>query len=163
MNINLDISTKSTAKVADVLNRLLADEYILLTKTRNYHWYVFGPSFMDRQCFYDGQYEPISQMVDKIADRVTQLGYPATATVREFIAWTRLDEGKHIYDAPSQVNQLLADHQTVSRCIREDIEVLRKKLKVADPETITMLTHFLEEHEKMAWMLRASMLTNAAA
>jgi starvation-inducible DNA-binding protein len=31
-----------------ILNTLLADEYILYTKTRNYHWNVTGSHFNDR-------------------------------------------------------------------------------------------------------------------
>ena len=37
MTPNIDIPDKERAAVVEILNRLLADEYVLYTKTRNYH------------------------------------------------------------------------------------------------------------------------------
>src|SRR5215470_20166182 len=45
MNPNLGINDKDRAGVVKILNALLADEYVLYTKTRNYHWNVVGPQF----------------------------------------------------------------------------------------------------------------------
>ena len=42
MEMNIGISPDNAKNIVDILNRLLADEYILYTKTRNYHWNVTG-------------------------------------------------------------------------------------------------------------------------
>ena len=43
MNPNLGMSDGSRQNVVTILNDVLADEYVLYTKTRNYHWNVVGP------------------------------------------------------------------------------------------------------------------------
>ena len=47
MKVNIGISDKNRQAVATELNKLLADEHVLYNKTRNYHWSVEGPSFME--------------------------------------------------------------------------------------------------------------------
>src|SRR5437867_1323877 len=49
MSPNIGISDNERKKIVTILNTLLADEYMLYTKTRNYHWNVVGPQFNDLQ------------------------------------------------------------------------------------------------------------------
>ena len=46
LDIDTGISRENIKKIANVLNDDLADEYVLLTKTRNYHWNVEDPRLM---------------------------------------------------------------------------------------------------------------------
>lgn len=43
--MNIGLTDSQRAGVADLLRRTLADEYILYTKTRKYHWNVEGMHF----------------------------------------------------------------------------------------------------------------------
>jgi starvation-inducible DNA-binding protein len=63
----------------------LADEYVLLTKTRDYHWNVEDPRFNDLHKFFEEQYELIDAAIDEIAERVRALGSKTRATLKEFI------------------------------------------------------------------------------
>src|SRR6267142_6681654 len=74
MNPNLGIDDKDRAGVVKILNALLADEYVLYTKTRNYHWNVVGPQFNDLHKFFSDQYEAIDDFVDDVAARARTLG-----------------------------------------------------------------------------------------
>ena len=47
-NIDIGLSKEARHGVIEILNRVLCDEYILYTKTRNYHWNVVGPDFSER-------------------------------------------------------------------------------------------------------------------
>ena len=40
LDIDTGIPRENLKKIANILNDDLADEYVLLTKTRNYHWNV---------------------------------------------------------------------------------------------------------------------------
>ena len=44
---NIGLSAATRQDIALMLNNLLADEFILYTKTLNYHWNVVGPFFGD--------------------------------------------------------------------------------------------------------------------
>jgi len=75
-----------------VLNDDLADEYVLLTKTRNYHWNEEDPRFNDLHKFFEEQYELISASVDEIAERVRAVGGRTRATLKEFINSSQIGE-----------------------------------------------------------------------
>src|SRR5881392_1205529 len=84
MNPNLGMSDGSRQNVVTILNTLLADEYLLYTKTRNFHWNVVGPQFNDLHKFFEGQYEALDDIVDEVAERVRALGGRSVATLAEF-------------------------------------------------------------------------------
>ena len=153
MKVNIGIADKNRTAVADILNTLLADEYLLYTKTRNYHWNVVGPQFNDLHKFFEVQYEALNEVVDEVAERARTLGGRALGTLAEFSQHARLKEhpGERP-DARGRLADLLADHEAVVRQLREDLDTA---LKHKDTGTSDFLTGLMEKHEKMAWMLRA--------
>lgn len=154
MTPNIDIGDKDRQAVVDMLNRLLSDEYVLYTKTRNYHWNVTGPQFNDLHKFFEGQYEELNEIVDEVAERARQLGGRAYGSLAEFAKSARLVEEPGATPAAREmVATLLADHEAVIRTLRADIGPVAERYK--DVGTSDFLTGLLEKHEKMAWMLRA--------
>jgi starvation-inducible DNA-binding protein len=81
MSPDLGIDDKDRASVITMLNALLADEYVLYTKTRNYHWNVVGPQFNDLHKFFGEQYGAIDEFVDDSAERARTLGGHSVATL----------------------------------------------------------------------------------
>ncbi len=61
MKPSIGISDSNRQAVVKTLNTLLADEYVLYTKTRNYHWNVVGPQFNDLHKFFQAQYEELDR------------------------------------------------------------------------------------------------------
>jgi starvation-inducible DNA-binding protein len=154
MKPSIGISDTNRQAVVKILNTLLADEYVLYTKTRNYHWNVVGPQFNDLHKFFQAQYEELDDIVDEVAERSRTLGGNAVATLAEFIQTSRLKEhpGQHPA-ADAMLANLLADHETVIQSLRSDLATVMDKH--ADAGTNDFLTGLMEKHEKMAWMLRA--------
>jgi starvation-inducible DNA-binding protein len=154
MTPNIDIPDKERKAVVEILNRLLADEYVLLTKTRNYHWNVTGPQFNDLHKFFESQYDELNEFVDDIAERARQLGGRAFGTLAEFAKTARLTEQPGTAPAAKEMlATLLGDHEAVIRTLRGDIGPVAEQH--TDVGTSDFLTGLLEKHEKMAWMLRA--------
>ena len=56
-----------------VLTQVLSDEQVLVTKLRNYHWNVVGPSFRAAIVF-EEQYGILALRIDDIAERLRALG-----------------------------------------------------------------------------------------
>jgi starvation-inducible DNA-binding protein len=153
MKPSIGIADGSRSAVVTILNALLADEYLLYTKTRNYHWNVIGPQFNDLHKFFEQQYEALNEVVDDVAERARTLGGRAFGTLTEFVEHARLKE--HPGQPPAareMLADLLADHETVVRQLRDDLETAAKQ---GDAGTNDFLTGLMEKHEKMAWMLRA--------
>jgi starvation-inducible DNA-binding protein len=156
MNPNLGIDEPQRGEIVRILNAVLADEYVLYTKTRNYHWNVVGPQFNDLHKFFEAQYEELNGFVDEVAERARTLGGHALGTLTEFLQQARLHEQPGKYpDARGMIAALLADHETLVRQLRQDVDATANKY--GDVGTSDFLTGLLEKHEKMAWMLRAFM------
>src|SRR4249919_1656373 len=92
MKVNIGITEKNRQAVAIALNQLLADEHILYNKTRNYHWSIEGPSFMEFHKLYEAQYEILAESIDQVAERIRTLGHFAEGRLKEIIKLATLDE-----------------------------------------------------------------------
>jgi starvation-inducible DNA-binding protein len=153
-DVNTGLSEKQRGGVVKILNTLLADEYVLYTKTRNYHWNVIGSDFHALHKFFQEQYEQLDEIADDVAERVRALGGVSAGSLDEFIRLTRLSEkGGAPSSAERMIENLMADHEAVIRSLREDLVACDEKF--GDTGTNDFLTGLMETHEKMAWMLRA--------
>jgi len=153
MKPEIGITGKHLAGTTDLLSVVLADEITLYTKTRNFHWNVTGESFMELHKLFQAQYTELEETIDEIAERISKLGGKAVGTMKEFIQLTRLKEHPGKY--PSQkdmIKELLADHESVIRQLRKDIEACDEKFK--DAGTTDFLTGIMQQHETTAWVLR---------
>jgi len=154
MKPNIGLSAKDCTEVVHVLNTLLSDEFILYTKTLNYHWNITGPHFHDLHKLLDTQYHELLETIDSVAERVRSLGGHALGSLLEFTQNTRLKEEPHKYpSAKIMISNLLSDHESIIANLRKDLETCQ--LKHHDAGTTDFLTGLMEHHEKTAWMLRA--------
>lgn len=155
MEPRIGIKPADRKKSADILNRLVADEYVLLVKLKNYHWNLEGPHFNHLHKFLDEQYEEVEEIVDLAAERVRMLGVRSVGTLAEFQKLSRLKEqpGK-VPSIPQMLKNLLADNESLVRQLCDDQE---KVMKWDDVGTNDFLVGTLRKHEKMSWMLRASL------
>src|SRR6059036_823917 len=110
MQLNIGLTEGQRQGVSEILNTLLADEFLLYTKTRNFHWNVVGPQFNDLHKFFEAQYEAIDDMVDEVAERARSLGGHALGTLAEFSRAARLKESPAKYpNAHDMIQTLLTD------------------------------------------------------
>lgn len=153
---NIDITEKDQSSVAESLNKMLADEMLVLTKTRNFHWNVRGMHFQPLHALFEEQYNQLAVITDDVAERVRALGHYALGSMEEILAETRLKEStdRHLTDQ-EMVKELLEDHEAIIRVLREDLERYVDVNK--DAGSSDFVTGIMEIHEKIAWMLRAHM------
>jgi starvation-inducible DNA-binding protein len=153
MNI-IGINEESRKAVSDQLVKLLADEFVLYTKTRNAHWNVEGTDFHSMHLFFESQYEQLDDAMDSVAERIRTIGHYAPATLKSFLDLTHLTEkNRDKNDSMSFIKELLEDHESIIEFIRGNIDPFASKYH--DYGTSDYITGLMEDHEKMAWMLRA--------
>ncbi len=154
MKPNIGIEEKNRKELVALLNVVLSDQYVLYTKTLNYHWNVEGSSFAELHKFLEGQYREMVETIDETAERVRKLGGIAAGTLKEFTQKTRLKEvpGDRP-DAKRMIKNLLTDHEALIVNLRKNVDQADEKYK--DKGTADYLTGLMEQHEKMAWMLRS--------
>jgi starvation-inducible DNA-binding protein len=152
--INIGLSEEQRQGVVNLLNQELSDTYLLVIKTKKYHWDVIGPQFRTLHKLWDEQYELMSTNVDAIAERIRSLGGYPIGTAKGFLENASLRE--HSGDLPNaneMVERLVGDHEQVIRNLRGHIDECSDQYH--DEGTADFLTALMEQHEEMAWMLRS--------
>lgn len=154
MKTNIGITSANTQAVANELSKILADEYILYTKTRNAHWNIEGIDFYAIHKFLEVQFGQLDDFIDRVAERIRSLGHYAPGTLKSFLELTHLTEtARDKNDSQGFIRELLADHESIIVTLRESISPFAEKYH--DAGTSDFITGLLEEHEKMAWFLRS--------
>ena len=151
--INIGISDKDRAAIAQGLSRLLADTYTLYLTTHNFHWNVTGPMFNTLHTMFMAQYTELWNAVDPIAERIRSLGHAAPGSYAQFAKLSGLP------DAPAtppkalkMVELLMQGHEAIARTARSIFPLLDK---AGDEPSADLLTQRLTVHEQTAWMLRS--------
>lgn len=162
MKPSIGITEINRQAVANELATLLADEYVLYTKTRNAHWNIEGIHFYEKHKFFEVQFTQLDEMIDKVAERIRSLGHYADASLKSFLAITHLAE--IVVDgntSNSYIKELLMDHESIIIHCRENIHRFGNEYK--DVGTSDFVTGLMEDHEKMAWFLRSHLKETAQA
>lgn len=152
---SIGISEANRKKIAAQLNKILADESLLYLKTRKFHWNIVGPQFHDLHLFLESEYNILAATVDAVAERVRKMGFFANGSMKQFLAETSLKE--HTQSGAitvSMLKELLTDHNQIIKELREQIDIFEEDYK--DVGGADFLTGIMEQHEKSAWMLRAT-------
>lgn len=152
--INIGLTDEQRQGVINLLNQDLADSYLLLVKTKKYHWDVVGPQFRSLHELWEEHYEKLTENIDAIAERIRTLGGYPIGSMEGFLKLATLKE--HAGDVPSatgMVANLVQDHEQIVRNLRGHVDQSSEEFQ--DEGTADFLTGLMEEHEEVAWMLRS--------
>lgn len=153
-NLNIGLSEDQRQGVIELLNRDLADAYLVLIKTKKFHWDVVGPQFRSLHELWEEHYEALTVSIDAIAERVRALGGFPIGTAQDFLNYASIQEEPNTIPVATQmVSRLMEDHEAIIRNLREHVDACSEKFH--DEGTADFLTGLMEEHEEMAWMLRS--------
>ncbi|MEK4033013.1 DNA starvation/stationary phase protection protein [Methylocystis sp. IM3] len=151
LNTPSDLSEEATALVAERINRLVADAYVLYLKTKNFHWHVSGPNFRDFHEMLDEQSEQILESIDPLAERVRKLGQPTLRSLAQILALASLTENEKDFVSPyGMLVELMNDNIAVARSMREAHGICDDWDDVA---TASLIEQYLDETEKRTWFL----------
>lgn len=146
------LNDEAREAMVGLLKTALADQHVLYMKMRHYHWNITGPQFIALHELIEEQYDQIADTIDDTAERIRQYGDFAPGSLKQMLELTRLTEDEEVPTAREMVANLVADHESVIRSLREDVEVADDHDDVAVEDYFTGL---LQDHQKMAWLLRA--------
>jgi starvation-inducible DNA-binding protein len=150
--MDIGISEKDRARIAQGLSHLLADTYTLYLKTHNFHWNVKGPMFQTLHLMFEAQYTELALAVDLIAERIRALGFPAPGTYKAYAQLSSIKETDGVPEAAEMIRLLVEGQEAVARTARKVFPLVEK---ASDEPSADLLTQRLQVHEKTAWMLRS--------
>jgi len=152
--LNIGLSEEQRQGVTELLNRDLSDAYLLLIKTKKYHWDVVGPQFRSLHTLWEEHYQALTINIDKLAERVRTLGGYPVGTAEGFLKYASIKEhAGTLPNANGMVENLVVDHEQIIRNLRDHIDQCGDNFH--DQGTADFLTGLMEQHEEMAWMLRS--------
>ena len=151
---NIGISDKNRQIIADQLSKILADEFVVYSKTLNAHWNIEGPDFHAVHVYLETLYNEQQKIVDTVAERIRAMGHYVPAQLAKYLELTHLTEkSPDKNDSQTLFADLLQDHESIIMFLRENIKPIQDKLKA---EGISdYITGLMEHHTKTAWMLRS--------
>ncbi|WP_344768709.1 DNA starvation/stationary phase protection protein [Pedobacter ginsengiterrae] len=130
MKTNIGLTAQNADAVAVELAKLLANEFVLYTKTRNAHWNVTGDNFHANHIFFESQYQKLDGLIDSVAERMRKIGHYAPATMKIYLELTHLTEySERTNDGLGYMKDLLADHESIIEFIRGNITPFAEKYK----------------------------------
>jgi len=153
MTPNIGISQANLKKSSSILATISSNEMTLYVKTRKFHWNISGNSFMELHKLFEEQYRILEAQIDEVAERISQLGEKTIGTMKEFIENSTLKESPKEYTSQKHMlEELLENHKQLVTEFRNYIPIFEDETK--DAGSADFVTGLLQEHEKMAWVLR---------
>src|SRR5262249_31628846 len=132
-----------------------ADVFALYMKTKNFHWHMSGPHFRDYHLLLDEQADQIFAMTDVIAERVRKIGGPTLKSIGHIAKQQRVLDNDADYVEPAGMPaELREDNATLAANLREAHEICDKHRDIA---TASLIEVWIDETERRAWFLYASM------
>ena len=153
--MTISLSKENIKTSSNYLSRVLATTYILYLKTQNYHWNVEGLTFYGIHKLLEMQYEEMQDAIDEIAERIRKLDCFAPASTIAFQKLSKISENKEAKTSKEMLSMLLEDQETLISLLREALDALCEN---PDEGTKDLFIQRLRAHEKMAWMLRSSLV-----
>jgi starvation-inducible DNA-binding protein len=142
-------------KIADALNARLADGLDLHSQIKVAHWNIKGPNFAALHPLFETFAVALANYNDEIAERAVTLGGRAYGTVRHAAKTSKLNEYPQETTRDLEHVKLLADRFEKYLEGARDSRTTAEKL--ADADTVDLFTRLVQEFEKHAWFLRASL------
>ena len=136
-----------------LLNEQLADTFDLYSQTKQAHWNVKGPDFIQLHELYDDLAEKLLDFADTIAERATALGGVASGTARMSASASRLEEfpGGPLGGQES-VHLLVERYAALARSTRQAID---QSDQAGDMDTNDLFIEVSRELDKSLWFLEA--------
>src|SRR3569833_1668904 len=146
-----DLSSNATKDVSTALNGILADTFALYMKTKNFHWHVSGPHFLDYLLLLYYQAAAIFATTDELAERVRKIGGQTLRSIGDIAKKTRIADNAAPYVSPEDMlAELREDNQAVVKAMREAHGLCDEHDDVA---TASLLENYIAAAEKRVWFL----------
>jgi starvation-inducible DNA-binding protein len=150
---SIDLDSETREQVVTLLNQQLADTFDLYSQTKQAHWNVKGPHFIQLHELFDTLASGILPFVDEIAERVTTLGGTAYGTARMASGASRLPEYPgDLYDGLESVQALVERYAALAATTRAAIDTSDE---LGDVDTSDLFTGVSKGLDKSLWFLEA--------
>ncbi|MBP8791242.1 MAG: Dps family protein [Breznakibacter sp.] len=152
-NLNIiGLDTNVSNQLSEKLNQLLANYQIFYMNTRGFHWNIKGANFFELHAKFEELYNDLLVKVDEIAERILTLGNTPVHSYSQYIKLSAIQEQTNITGGKEAVAGILASLKAV---ITLEREILNLASEAGDEGTGALMSDYIREQEKLAWMYNA--------
>ena len=144
----------SQNKLEENLKQLLAESYVLMLKTQNYHWNVKGINFQSLHIMFENQYTDLFTAVDEIAERIQSIGACTPGTFQEFQKLSTIDSENVSKGSKEMLVSLIEDHKKLVKTAKKLVQTAQA---VTDDATTDLVVTRTQVHEKHLWMMKSTL------
>ncbi|HDX8597754.1 TPA: DNA starvation/stationary phase protection protein [Aeromonas dhakensis] len=152
MKSPIGLDTVQSQALAAELNKLLASYQILYMNVRGFHWNIRGNQFFELHLKFEEIYNDLLLKVDALAERILTLDGVPLHSFSDYLNVSAIPEQKGLHDGRACVESLLESFRELlvaQRCI------LGQAADAGDEGTASILSDYVQQQEKLVWMLRA--------
>lgn len=144
------LNENSVTGVVNGLQQLLADYQIYYTNLRGLHWHVVGKDFFVLHAEYEKMYDNIADKVDEIAERILMLGATPVHTFSDYLKRSKISETAVVTSGEEGIAHVM---DSLKYFIASERLVLSLAQEASDEATVALMSSYISEQEKLAWML----------
>lgn len=148
----IKLNESGANKVVDSLQLLLADLQVYYTNLRNFHWNIKGRGFFQLHEQFEKLYDNVADKVDEVAERILMLGGVPENKFSNYLKVSRIKETETTSCGEEAIQNIL---NTLSHLIQVERELISLAGNIDDEATVSMLSDYIVEQEKLVWMLVA--------
>ncbi len=148
----IGIEPKASEELREGLDLLLANLQIYYQNLRGLHWNIRGRNFFQLHAKFEELYNDTQLKIDEVAERILTLYGTPSHTFAAYLSQARLSIGENIKQDEPAV-QLVQEN--LLGLIDIERPLIAKAAELGDDGTADLLTGFMAEQEKTAWMFRS--------
>ncbi|MFG0873060.1 Dps family protein [Aeromonas media] len=152
MKSPIGLDTVQSQALAAELNKLLASYQILYMNVRSFHWNIRGNQFFELHLKFEEIYNDLLLKVDALAERILTLDGVPLHSFSDYIKVSAIPEQKGLHDGRACVESLLESFRELLVAQRR---ILGQAADAGDEGTASILSDYVQQQEKLVWMLRA--------
>lgn len=148
----MHLELSKAAIITDKLNVLLANYQMFYQNVRGFHWNIEGNRFFELHKKFEELYTMLAEHIDEIAERILTLGNTPDHTFSDYLSKSQVQEARNIKDADACVRSILDAFSVILALQRE---ILQLTDEFNDEGTNALMSDYIREIEKLAWMYNA--------
>lgn len=148
----IGLNIEQSAELITKLNQLLANYQIFYMNVRGFHWNVAGVEFFVLHEKFEELYTDLLEKVDALAERVLTLGGQPDHAFSKYIQVSDIKEVTNVKDGKACVHHTVVGY---SALIEQQRALLNLANEADDEGTLSLLSEYITEQEKLVWMLNA--------
>jgi len=148
----IGLDEKLSVELGKELNQLLSNYQVFYQNLRGFHWNIKGKEFFELHAKFEELYNDAVLKIDEIAERILTLGSTPLHSFTDFLGQAEIKEAKNVTEGKKAVTNIL---ENLAILIKKERKILALSGEADDEGTNSLMSDYIKEQEKLAWMLNS--------